>query len=61
MFPGENSFNGVTKKVICLRGLAAVQPYEAAQPKLILASSTIIYEQSGTAKINFFSKNPCPY
>ena len=46
---------GVTKKAICLRGFAAVRPYEAARLKLILASSTIVYELSRTAEIKWFS------
>ena len=49
---------GVTKKAICLRGLAAVRPYKAAQPKLISASST---SEAAQPKLNFLSKNPCPY
>ena len=48
---------GITKKATCIQGLKAARPCEAAQPKLILASSTIVYEQSRTVKIIFLIKN----
>ena len=48
---------GLSKETTCLWGLTAMRPYEAAQPKLIPASSTIVYEQSRMAEIKFFIKN----
>ena len=50
---------GLSKKMTCLQGLAAMPPNEAPQLKLISASSTIGYERSRMAEINFFSKNIC--
>ena len=44
---------GLSKKMTCLQGLTAVWPYEVAQPKLILASSTIVFEQSRMAEIKY--------
>ena len=52
---GDNQIllnKGVTKKVTCLPGLGAAQPYKAAWPKLISALSMIVYEQSHKAEIN---------
>ena len=37
-----------------------MRPYEAAQMKLILALSALVYERSCmAAEINFFNKNVC--
>ena len=36
-----------------------VRPYKATQPKLILALSTIVYEQNLTAEINFLLELYC--
>ena len=47
---------GLSKKMTCLQGLAAVWPYEATRPKLISALSTIVYKQSRMAEIKFFAK-----
>ena len=59
----KDGFEGLSKKTTCLLGLAAMGPYKVAQSKLILASSTIIYDRlrakqrRRTAKINFFREN----
>ena len=50
----SREFLGVTKKAICLWGLAA------ARPKLISALSTIIYKRSRKAEIIFLAKIPAP-
>ena len=50
----EPKKQGISKKTTCLRGLAAVWPYEAAQPKLIWALST---SKAAQPKLNFFIKN----
>ena len=55
--PEKFLLEGVTKKTTCLRDLKATRPYKAAQPKLILALSTIVYEQNHTAKINISQEN----